>query len=356
MRVAAIMAVVAMLAACEQPKHITERINFHDGTSVLVDAQQRVVSNVAVHRSPITGELERQRIVCAEPSPDTALAVASTFAANLGLRGPISGPKTGISGEGGIQMTSFQDLLQLGFRSDSIQLLRDVLYRACEGYMNGALDEISYALIVSRMDALMTTLALGEMASGGRTMSLGSAGGDDPLVKASVDKLVAGLQDNVKSAEAAKKAAEAAEDADKAAAADKELMLAKAQLDNAQTVAASFKPIGRVARAGNSVAVRDANIARIIAGMHANYLNHIFTDFGPLGMACVTQLREDQRFQSVKNADGSVTHQPRNVGEKLSKFCNTFMNKVSDDVDKILKSRHGVIRNPVSLQSVSVKN
>jgi hypothetical protein len=56
-------------------------------------------------------------------------------------------------------------------RTQTIQLLRDSLYRACEAYANGALSDTTYALLLSRYDDTMVTMLSSELVAGafGRT-------------------------------------------------------------------------------------------------------------------------------------------------------------------------------------------
>jgi hypothetical protein len=46
----------------------------------------------------------------------------------------------------------------VGRRTQSIQLLRDGLYRACEAYLNGAITANEYRLLLSRISAFAITL------------------------------------------------------------------------------------------------------------------------------------------------------------------------------------------------------
>ena len=45
-----------------------------------------------------------------------------------------------------------------GLRTQTIQLLRDGLYRACEAYLNGAIDEFGHALLLNKYDETMVSL------------------------------------------------------------------------------------------------------------------------------------------------------------------------------------------------------
>ena len=58
----------------------------------------------------------------------------------------------------------------IAMRTQTIQLLRDGLFRACEAYMNGAIDQHQYNIILLNIDRLMVTL-LGVDAIGGMGMA-----------------------------------------------------------------------------------------------------------------------------------------------------------------------------------------
>lgn len=99
-------------------------------------------------------------VVCAEPSPDVAKALAS--AASLTAQGG-NGAASGSLGASG---ASAEALSELAGRSTALLGLRDGLYRACEAYANGALGQDAYALMISRYSQLMTTLFLGQDVTG----------------------------------------------------------------------------------------------------------------------------------------------------------------------------------------------
>lgn len=100
-----------------------------------------------------TRHVQERQILCAEPSPD-ALVTYST-ALSTALRGEIVGQGS-VSGE--LSRSLAETGRVLGERTPTIQLLRDNLYRACESYANGVVDNFGYALILNKIDDLMVTL------------------------------------------------------------------------------------------------------------------------------------------------------------------------------------------------------
>jgi hypothetical protein len=84
------------------------------------------------------------RVVCAEPSPDAIMALAASGA---------------LEGKGIKASGAFSEAVgELGERTPVIQLLRDSLFRSCEAYMNGLLDDVDYADILAFFDVYSATL------------------------------------------------------------------------------------------------------------------------------------------------------------------------------------------------------
>ncbi len=135
--------------------HVSNQIKA--GTEVsgyAVDAKQRFVwlpKRIIV--DPVNGGKPVERtIICAEPSPDALSAMSANFSSSLSL-------SKGETSVNAALMKSFTESAEkIGVRSASIQLLRDALYRACEGYANGVLDDFGYSLIIGQMDNLMKEL------------------------------------------------------------------------------------------------------------------------------------------------------------------------------------------------------
>ncbi|MFO1072942.1 MAG: hypothetical protein U1E17_09790 [Geminicoccaceae bacterium] len=147
-----VLTFLPLLAGCSSV--IFERFDADQG-SVSMDARQRTI--VSVERG--TGG-EKHRVVCAEPSPD-ALATAT---ASVGLSAGISGVPHLAGGGGQIagQGMTAEQAAYIGMRNATIQLLRDGLYRACEAYMNGALGDFGYGLVLVNYGKLMVSLITAE--------------------------------------------------------------------------------------------------------------------------------------------------------------------------------------------------
>lgn len=134
---------LVFLAGCEGST-IFKKFDIEQ-TSLSLDAKQRTIISRQVGPADATSK----RIVCAEPSPDALVAVAQAAAAQAQVAG---------KGGGGISFSMSESAASIGIRTATIQLLRDALYRACEAYANGAIDNFGYALILNKIDDVMLAL------------------------------------------------------------------------------------------------------------------------------------------------------------------------------------------------------
>jgi len=145
LRVIGIFIVVAQLAACSTTIHEPFEIDGTPPKSLSVDARQRVILVTAKG-----GPGRDQHVVCAEPSPDVFIAAAASASASADV--------VKKSAEGAFQNAESAASLS---RGHTIQLLRDGLYRACEAYMNGAIEKSDYHSLLIFYDVTMiTTLAI----------------------------------------------------------------------------------------------------------------------------------------------------------------------------------------------------
>lgn len=117
--------------------------------SVMVDVKQRAI---------ISGSRDGKiPVICAEPSPDAMAAYALELAATAKTPQQLSGQAAASSQEGASYV---------GLRTQSIQLLRDSLYRLCEGYMNGAITQERFDLLARRYQKNMVALLAIEQLTG----------------------------------------------------------------------------------------------------------------------------------------------------------------------------------------------
>jgi len=161
-RVVVACLLVLSLTGCAN--YIFKTFDIDGGDSISLDAKQRLV--LATQKGGKTGN---RKIVCAEPSPDAFSATSASAAGSAAFTFPTllpGGQPGNTSGSGGVAAATSESAASIGLRTQTIQLLRDGLYRACEAYMNGAIDQHQYNIILLNIDKLMVTL-LGIDAIGG---------------------------------------------------------------------------------------------------------------------------------------------------------------------------------------------
>jgi hypothetical protein len=110
--------------------------------SITLDATKRVILT-----SNRGGPNRDKVVVCAEPSPDAMTALTAQM------------PVASTTSAATEALAKLQETAQqLGSRNATIQLLRDATYRACEAYLNGAIDEFEYSVILNHFDRIMVSL------------------------------------------------------------------------------------------------------------------------------------------------------------------------------------------------------
>lgn len=177
MRTSISLAVVALACCgCAPVIHKQFSVETDPPISLSIDAKQRiawVLTRKAVRPSgSSSGQTvtPTDRVICAEPSPDAMVGIAAA----LGLDVPFRGGSVGFEGK------LAEAVSQMGTRTQTIQLLRDGLYRACEAYLNGVLDETDYETVLRHYDSTMIMLVTID----GLTQGCGSAAAISTRVEA----------------------------------------------------------------------------------------------------------------------------------------------------------------------------
>jgi len=163
---------------------INKPFNVDDGTSISIDAKQRAIFTMKKRVTATEGGPIEWRVVCAEPSPDAITAISAASGATAETL------KLALSGSFGSQ----ESAASIGLRTQTIQILRDAMYRLCEGYASSALDEIAFARLQRRYQNLMLGLLAIEQLSGAvvarQAVLTGQA---DSAVSRSVKELIAAI-------------------------------------------------------------------------------------------------------------------------------------------------------------------
>jgi hypothetical protein len=150
-------ATIALLCSgCAQFTNYTRPIDLREG-SVAIDVKQRVVFSQGRNDLDGNGRPRTSVVVCAEPSPD-ALTV-------LGASGGLS-INSGTGKAGNASAAFAESGASIGLRTQSIQLLRDAMYRLCEGYAAGAVSDSDFAAMQRRYQSTMMGLIAIEQLTG----------------------------------------------------------------------------------------------------------------------------------------------------------------------------------------------
>ena len=136
--------------------------------SLAIDAKQRVVYSRIFN--------DDRSIVCAEPSPDALTALSSALAGSVDASG---------YGSATASYSAAEAAMNIGVRTQTIQLLRDGMYRLCEAYFNSALEGRDMRAAHLRYQDLMVALLAIEQLTGAATprpaVTLANASGEAAL-------------------------------------------------------------------------------------------------------------------------------------------------------------------------------
>lgn len=148
---------LALLGGCADLTHFKQ--DLHNPTfGVSVDIKQRMVfRNQGPEKPAGSGKNTEWDRVCAEPSPDAISALGASLGASL-LR------PTGSQAQ--VAAALNESGAYVGLRTQSIQLMRDAMYRACEAYMSDAIDKAEYLQLQRRFQAQVVGLLAIEQLTG----------------------------------------------------------------------------------------------------------------------------------------------------------------------------------------------
>jgi hypothetical protein len=170
-----------------------------DDRIILTDATKRALTVVSVTADPKDRRVIPGRVVCAEPSPDIAMAVSSAIQSSLNAKVDVAGKASGAL-DASLNRSFTESIAQLGSRLATIQLLRDELSDLCRSYANGAVTRITYTLRLSRLDKKMITLLVSEASAGALSRALVGINGSASVGgQVSIEKLKA-AEDRIENA------------------------------------------------------------------------------------------------------------------------------------------------------------
>ena len=149
-----------IVGGCGSMTSIYRSRSVNDDKIIAIDAKQRfaVIKYQTKERVSGDGKETTAKTIqsfCAEPSPDALSAISAS----------LSGGLTKPSGKS-IQAASAlaESSSNIGLRTQSIQLLRDGMYRVCEAYLSGAITESEVKRLLSRyQDTMVAILAIEQL-------------------------------------------------------------------------------------------------------------------------------------------------------------------------------------------------
>jgi len=156
MRASQSLAVVSLLllngCASLNSVHRTHQVKGSEIASILtVDAKQR---HLLIVPEPDANKVTRFRM-CAEAAPDVFSAYASSLSGNLGL---------GATERNAAFANSMAETAATVERTQTINLLRESMYRTCERYLSGALNEDQFIIQAARdQKSMVAVLAIEQL-------------------------------------------------------------------------------------------------------------------------------------------------------------------------------------------------
>ena len=155
MRALIMLIVAVLLPGCSWLTTYNNKESSVGGSDLFfVDAKQRAV--IVAHDLKAAAGSKAARF-CAEPSPDALSSIAANQGLNFSREGKSDlGVNFGLAEAAGF----------IGLRTQSIQLMRDALYRLCEAYVSGAISDEAYETMNRRFQSSMVAIAAIEQLTG----------------------------------------------------------------------------------------------------------------------------------------------------------------------------------------------
>jgi hypothetical protein len=152
-----IATVALALTGCANINTQSREFVGHQAAAKTVDASQRAIFSVNKTYWRSDGKPGKSwTAFCAEPSPDALVAYATSVSVSAELAGKALD----------VAASQTQAAASIGLRTQTIQLLRDGMYRLCESYASGAIDDDDMAMLQRRYQNMMIGLLAIEQITG----------------------------------------------------------------------------------------------------------------------------------------------------------------------------------------------
>lgn len=198
----AVLVIAPLVTGCEETWNSiyrNEAFKAEKGPGVItVDAKQRNVFVMPVARAPGQANDENAASayrLCAEPPPDVLTALSTSASGELGVDAMKSGD---VNAKLKAAIAASESVAAIQ-RTQTVNILRELMYRTCERYLNGASDSEELAIQAARdQRTIVSVLAIEQLtdaakpqnviiAGGGTAAGLGSA--EDARKEASDDSV-----------------------------------------------------------------------------------------------------------------------------------------------------------------------
>ena len=124
---------VLTLSACTQPPPVLlKNVRIGEDYGLATDVRSRLFTESEPGLFTRPGQIDPQTILCVEPPPDVAVALAGSVGFGIGVQG---------AGSASLSASQVEGVAQLAERTAGIQALLHQAYRACVDYRNGAIKD-----------------------------------------------------------------------------------------------------------------------------------------------------------------------------------------------------------------------
>jgi hypothetical protein len=153
MKYLAIFILTSLVAGCAEFNSIYRQRGVENDTVIAIDAKQRFLIRSMNKREEVIVEeglrTTIKSVTCVEPSPDAFSVYAAALEGSASKKDKIDVAAKLATNETGAT---------IGLRTESIQLLRDAMYRLCEGYAAGGINRATYQDLLSKYQKSMVSL------------------------------------------------------------------------------------------------------------------------------------------------------------------------------------------------------
>jgi hypothetical protein len=149
---------VANLDSIHRTDSLPKDVTAGKGTAVIIDAKQRtILSETKTLPATSDGSGAVVAAFCAEPSPDALSALSANANGNFSQKDALT-----LSGNAALT----EQAEELGVRTTTIQLMRDIMYRECEAYLSGAIHDVTFMTAHRRLQSSMVAILAIEQLTG----------------------------------------------------------------------------------------------------------------------------------------------------------------------------------------------